>query len=187
MPDSVGSKNKTDFYIVEVRFRVVLQVWKKFLWPNRKSKIERLSCIAKDGAIDSSITKYKSRFFACYKEGVLAGVVSCHPVSKNTLRLRGIYVFAEFRKQNVGVQLVEHVKKVASASEFKEVFGLIRVTNKVFFEKNGFVVYQETNQYEFGPHVLMSCSVDKNSRVIISKKLSKIFDSILRRFFKIQG
>ena len=141
--------------IREVSFETVLPVWKDSLWPGRVSAIEPISCIGFDGQIDISIQNYQGHFFGAYARSELVGVISCHPVTSDMMRLRGIFVKSGNRGQQVGEKLIQKVKDAARQAGMRLVFGLVRERNQSYFEKNGFHFRKKVIGYEFGPHVIM--------------------------------
>jgi predicted N-acetyltransferase YhbS len=141
--------------IREADFETVRQIWHEHLWPGRISKIEEISWISIEGKIDPKITDYTAKFFAAYVGSQLAGVISCHRVSPDVTRLRGLFVMPQFRKQRIGTSLINQVKIQSRKEGAKMVFELVRETNQKYYRLNGFRPYKKQDGYEFGPHVIM--------------------------------
>lgn len=144
-----------NFLIQEVSFSTILPVWQHRLWPGRQSEIEPVSCINKEGKIDPQILLFEAKFFAARFENELLGVVSCHPVSANTMRIRGLFVDENHRNKKVGARLVSRVFEECVAQGTPELFGLVRLKNEIYFKKRGFEIYKSQAGYEFGPHLIM--------------------------------
>ncbi len=143
-----------------ITFEETLPIWSKHLWPGRKSDIEQVSCINQVGDIDVEIKNFSPEFYGCFLKEEMAGVISCHPINKKVLRLRGIYVFEKFRKNGVGSLLIRMVKQRAFEVECQNVFGLVRTINQPYFERHDFAAYKSISGYEYGPHVLMGLGLN---------------------------
>ena len=141
--------------IKEISFEEILPTWKNFLWPERISVIEEVSCIDQSGKIDVSIRQFSSVFFGCISNEELTGVISCHPISRDIMRIRGIYVFQIHRNKGLGRQLISKVIEFSHNRRFQKIFGLVREKNEQYFEGAGFYTYSNTDAFEYGPHVLM--------------------------------
>lgn len=152
-----------DFEIRTISFEEILPVWKNFLWPERVSVIENVSCVDQLGNIDVIIRQYKSEFFGCFESTELIGVVSCHPINQEVMRIRGIYVFEAYRNKKIGRDLIKQVEKTVFEQNYKKIFGLVREKNENYFKGVGFVSYGRTGVFEYGPHVLMEMVNDERN------------------------
>ncbi len=147
-----------DFEIKSISFEEILPIWKNFLWPERTSVIENVSCIDQWGKIDVGIRQFKSEFYGCYFAEKIAGVISCHAISSEVMRIRGIYVFESYRNNRIGSRLISRVKTTTFEQNYKKIFGLVRANNETYFKNAGFVSYGRIGSFEYGPHILMELS-----------------------------
>lgn len=144
--------------IKEVDFATILPIWRDQLWPGRDSVIEPVSCISVEGKIDMNIQKYSAKFFAAYVENEIVGVISCHKVTEEIMRMRGIYVFPQFRGKRVGTTLINQVKIEVRKQGAKGAFTMAREANQKYYRLNGFRPYKKIDGFEFGPHIIMIIS-----------------------------
>ncbi len=144
--------------VKEIDFTTIAEIWREHLWPGRISPIEPVSCINVEGKIDIKIKNYPGKHFGAYAGGELVGVISCHKVSEEMMRLRGIYVFPAFQGKRIGTSLINQVKLEARREKTKVLFAMIREKNQKYFRLNGFRLYRRQEGYEFGPHVIMVAS-----------------------------
>lgn len=144
-----------DFVIEETDFETTYKIWSELLWPGRESKIEPLSAISDDLTIDTSIFRFKAKYLLCRYEGNIIGVLSGHPTSETSYRLRGLYVAEKFRQKGLGTQLLLKQIEYAKEINMKTVWLLGRVYREPLYTSLGFEVVCKTEKFEFGPHYLM--------------------------------
>lgn len=138
-------------------FSEVKPIWEKHLWDSRY-QFEPTSAMLFLGGYDGAIaTKFKPCFFAAEINGKLAGVINGHATSLTDYRLRGLFIFEEFRGKHVGAELIETV--IAEAKIFGSHFfwAAPRASNMALFEKLGFRAFSEpTNEgFLYGPNCYM--------------------------------
>lgn len=92
--------------IKKIKYTEIYEVWYKHLWPHRISPIEPNSAMVFLGGIDIKNMETVPTFFGYYIDNKLVGVNSGHKCSDNSYRSRGIFVFPEFRNQNIGTKLL---------------------------------------------------------------------------------
>ena len=86
--------------------------------------------------------------------GQIAGVLSCFATEAQEFRMRGLYVFPQFRKQGLATALVEKCRDFAIKKGGKTLWTLPRESKKAFYKKRGFTrFFGKTDEYEFGPHL----------------------------------
>ena len=93
--------------IKQITFVEIYQIWSVHLWPHRSSPIESNSAMVFLGGFDLTNMTTKPTFFGYFIDDVLVGVNSGHKCVDNSYRSRGVFVFPEFRKRQIGQRLLE--------------------------------------------------------------------------------
>lgn len=142
--------------ILPCTFEELRPFWSKYLWPNRLSQIEPVSCIDINTGIVSEILALPPPLFFKYEVNLeIIAVVSAQYTSAIDLRSRGLWVRDDFRRTGLGHSLVNYVFGIAAKNKLKRVWTLGRQSNAEFYHKCGFSILSSTNKYEFGPHYIM--------------------------------
>jgi len=145
-----------NFEIIESDFPSIYKIWAEHLWPGRESKIEHVSAISDDLTIDTNILNYQAYYLICKIKEDIIGVLSGHPTSDTSYRLRGLYVHEDYRNKGLGTQLllkqIEHAVKL----NMKKVWLLGRLHREPLYTSLGFEVVCKTDKFEFGPHYQMA-------------------------------
>ena len=142
-------------------FTEVQPVWGTRLWDSRY-KFEPTSALLFLGGYDAAIaTKYTPCFLVAEVNGKMAGVGSCHATSEAHYRVRGLYIFEEFRGMNVGTGLLEAMIEEARLSSRDFLWAAPRVHNVGLFRKLGFKTYSPpTNEgFLYGPNCYMGLNL----------------------------
>lgn len=140
----------------EITFEDIFPIWRDFLWANRISDIKPMSSMTFDRNYDLSIyDNYQPYFCGVFDGDILIGVNSCHQTSASDFRSRGIYIFPEYRKQNISKLLFNFVKQKAVEANTKILWSLPRLTALNSYKAFGFEVCSEVinENVEFGPNV----------------------------------
>ncbi len=147
---------------VEISFEDIYPVWKNFLWPKRKSPIEKTSAMKWRGGYNMDYLNRPAFFFSIQKEDKnLIGVLSCFPTEKEEFRMRGLWVHPEFRGRGLGKILVNRVIHCAEMAGAKKIWSLPRINYKQLYIKFGFSNFVgPTNEFEFGPHYYAMMNLD---------------------------
>lgn len=93
--------------IQTIDFDLISKIWKKNLWPDRTSPIKTHSSMTFKKSYDLSIYSYPATYWGIMYDGDLVGVNSGHRSQKTHYRSRGLYVFPKYRKQGIGVLLLQ--------------------------------------------------------------------------------
>lgn len=144
----------SEFILKEIGFEDIQPVWSEFLWKGRMSEIEPVSVIDHEGNYDLNIKKYPPQFWAIYHESKIVGVNSGIQTSTNFYRSRGIWVHENHRQLDLGSRLLNVVFEKTKALKCRTMWSMPRVATWGFYQKNGFMIYKETDRFEFGPHYL---------------------------------
>ena len=150
-----------DLIILPSSFEEVRPIWQQRLWDS-KYKFEPVSCMLFMGGYDLNIPKnYTPFFLKAVCNGDLAGVVSAHQTSAEHFRLRGVYVFEQFRNQDVASALILHATEIVKTFNVELLWAAPRVSNVGLFEKLNFVRNSEpTNEgFLYGPNCYVSKSL----------------------------
>ena len=166
--------------IRQADFNEILPIWKNQLWPGRKSPIERSSSICLGGGYKMDYLSREVFYFICERSvgplsgpwarrrGPPAGVVSCFATEEKEFRMRGLYVFPQFRSRGIAKALALKCQSVAAEQGGKQLWTLARETKKAFYKKLGFThFFGRTEDYEFGPHLFarMALFTSKTGKV----------------------
>lgn len=92
--------------IQKITFEQIYPIWQMHLWPTRQSKIERTSAMKFRGGYDIDNMSFNPTFFGYFNNTTIVGVNSGHSCVGGSYRSRGLYVFPEFRKHGIGIQLL---------------------------------------------------------------------------------
>lgn len=118
----------------------LLHVWENYLWPNRTSPIELTSAI-KYGKFpyeyDTTYMDMPCMSLGIFVNGEIAGVNSYHRTG-NSVRSRGLYVFEEFRGNNLGARLLAETINQARLSGFEYVWSMPRMSAYRAYSRAGF-------------------------------------------------
>jgi GNAT superfamily N-acetyltransferase len=140
--------------VKEINFDQIREIWHLRLWPERKSKIEPVSIINHLGKLDSRIKKNHPFFWGILKNNEIVGVVSGVQTSATHFRSRGIWVKEDCRGLKYGSFLLQAVFERALSLNCTIVWSMPRCQSWEFYEKNGFIIQEKIDTYEFGPHYL---------------------------------
>lgn len=99
--------------IHQINYETILPIWKNYLWPERISTITNTSAMRYLGGYDIDNMSYTPIFLAYFINDKIAGVNSGHKCKDDGYRSRGLYVFPNFRKQGIGILLLNETIKVA--------------------------------------------------------------------------
>jgi len=141
-------------------FQEVKPIWAEHLWPQRKTPIEATSPIQLGGDIDTTLLEKEAVFLKALlistkpnKSNPIIGVLSGFFTTSEHFRIRGLYVFPDYRRQGVGEALFWQIQKHAAKQDSKKLWSLVRQTAWPFYQSCGFEKISDwTNNYEFGPN-----------------------------------
>ena len=142
------------FDIQPCDFSEVLPVWEKHLWPGRKSPIEPTNPISHTGEYVLSLSQAEHFFLKALEGDQICGVISAIRTGEDHLRVRGIFVFPQFRKKGVGSALIKQVIKRANDMGVKTLWSLPRKSAYPFYSSNNFEPKGPwfEGEMEFGAH-----------------------------------
>lgn len=137
-----------------ISFEEILPVWSKYLWPNRKSPIKPLSSIKYLGGYDMAIYNNKPTFIGLFADTTLIGVNSGFLTSPNYYRVRGIYIFPEYRGKNLSELIFSALDKIALDEGAKYVWSMPRKSALSVYLRHGFLRTSDWFEegVEFGPN-----------------------------------
>lgn len=145
------------FYIKEIEFETIFQVWKYQLWPGRVSDIKPMSSMTYDGRYDLEIyEKYTPTFWGVFEQGTdkLAAVNSGHRTSDTMYRSRGLYTYEEFRGKGVTRLLFAALIEKAKSQGSVVIWTVPRKGSHYAYESAGFAMTSAwfDENVEFGPN-----------------------------------
>lgn len=133
--------------IVPIGWPEVKQIWSEHLWPDRKD-INRMSSMSDAHNLDKNIFKakyntsesnYQPYFFGCRIDNILVGVNSGHQTSDTHFRSRGLFVLPNYRRLNIGTELLLATIKKAQQQKCKIIWTMPRKTALATYENVGFI------------------------------------------------
>ncbi len=129
---------KMNILIEKIDWKITNKIWMKHLWPDRVSKINKMSSMLYLGGFDLDIyNKYIPSFFGAYIDGVIVGVNSGHGCNQ-TYRSRGLFVFQEYQNKGIARMLMNDLFVQAQNEGFTTVWSYPRFESLGFYEKLGF-------------------------------------------------
>lgn len=151
-------------YIEKISFELIKSFWAEHLWPGRQSAIEPVSCINSNGSIDLTLRDFTPNFYGAFKDSRLLGVVSFSQTSPSEVRLRGICVHPEHRRQGISRRLFEEGRKESlTIPSARRLWTMGRLINIDYYGRLGFAPGVQINKFEFGPHSLMFLDLTKET------------------------
>jgi GNAT superfamily N-acetyltransferase len=140
--------------IYETDYNTIRPIWSERLWDSRY-KFESTSAMLFLGGYDAEIAiKYKPIFFKAVYNGQIAGVISGHKSSTDHYRLRGLYIFPEFRGKRISQKLIQKIIDQARSENCTMVWAAPRIASLPHFLKIGFHQSSEFTEegFLYGPN-----------------------------------
>jgi GNAT superfamily N-acetyltransferase len=134
--------------IRKITFEQIYPIWQLHLWPTRQSKIERTSAMKFFGGYDIENMSFDPTFFGYFFNNQLVGVNSGHSCVDGSYRSRGLFVFPEFRKHGIGVQLLRAAITQAHAEYAYCIWSYPKKSSWTTYEKAGFTLASNWEQSE---------------------------------------
>lgn len=136
--------------IKNISYEQIFEIWSYHLWANRKSPIEPVSAMIYKSGYDLKNFNFSPNFFAYFVDDKVAGVNSGHRCFDNSYRSRGLFVFPEYRKQGIGIKLLEATIEQGTKEHCEFVWSYPRFNSWTTYEKAGFVLTSEWSEGETG-------------------------------------
>jgi len=147
-------------HVLRISFEEILPVWRNHLWVERQSPILPMSTMVNGGGIDLSIrSNYSPYFFGAFGNNRILGVLSGHSTSHKDFRLRGLYVYPDFRGQGVASKLLSHLQAIASLENRKCIWTFPRQTSWPVYQKFGFIQTSPWTPGEIGANAYASMRI----------------------------
>lgn len=129
--------------IKNISWKTIQPIWQNHLWPTRESPIETHSAMTwpYDGEVseyDMEIFNYEATFCGVFVDGVLAAVGSGHKSSDKHYRMRGFWVFPEYRHQGYLTMMLDILCNKATVQGCDIIWGIPRYANILAYTKFGF-------------------------------------------------
>lgn len=137
---------------VNITFEEILAIWKNKLWHNRKSIIEKVSCMVYLGGFDTSIYNNNPTYFAIIKDNKILAVNSGHMSTNQYYRSRGLWVDENYRRKGLTYILFDALYKQARLEKAKYIWSFPRENSLHAYIKNGFTISSNVIENELGPH-----------------------------------
>jgi len=134
--------------IVKISFEEILEIWQTYLWPTRISKIESHSAMLLDGTMTLQNWQYQPSYFAFKLDNNIVGCNSGHKCEDNSYRSRGLFVFPEYRKKGIGVELLKYTVQQGIDEGCNLVWSYPRQSSWNTYQKTGFSLYSDWHQGE---------------------------------------
>ena len=126
------------FQVEEISFDEILSVWQSKLWPDRKSPIKTHSSMTLLREIDMDVYNYTASYFGIFYNKNLIGVNSGHKSSKTEYRSRGLWVDLEYRRQGLGVLLLQKTQDQARIENCSLIWSIPRKESLAVYLSAGF-------------------------------------------------
>jgi N-acetylglutamate synthase-like GNAT family acetyltransferase len=120
-----------------IDFETIEKIWNNHLWPNRTSPIKTHSAMMHLGGYDMGNYNLPVFFIGYYDNNKLIGTNSYHYCTDNSLRIRGLWVHNDFRKQGIASNLIKYVIDHKDQSGY--IWAYPRRTSLNIFNSLGFV------------------------------------------------
>lgn len=130
--------------IKEIDFTTIKSIWQENLWPDRNDITPLSNMRYKDTPNLAISYTYTPIFFAYYVGNDIAGVNSGHCSSRFHFRSRGLFVFPQYRYNNIGKTLLEYTIKLAITKNKKYCWSLPRKTALKTYLNAGF---EQTSEF----------------------------------------
>jgi GNAT superfamily N-acetyltransferase len=136
--------------IVTINYDDIYQVWKNYLWPDRKSDITETSAMTFLGGYDIVNMSYTPTFFGYIENNKLLGVNSGHMCVNNSYRSRGLFVFSDARQRGIGSKLLIATIEQGCKESATFVWSYPKQTSWKTYEKAGFGLSSPWEPSELG-------------------------------------
>lgn len=136
--------------IKNISYEQIYEIWSYYLWADRVSPIEPISAMVYQSGYDLKNFEYSPSFFAYYINNKIVGVNSGHRCFDNSYRSRGLFVFPEYRRQGIGIHLLQATIEQGIKEQCKFVWSYPRFTSWSTYERAGFTLTSEWSTSETG-------------------------------------
>lgn len=140
-----------------VDFEIIHDLWKNYLWPDRKSDIETHSAMLVSGEYELKNFRYPATFFAYYIEDKIIGCNSGHKCCDGTYRSRGLFVLPEYRKKGIGKELLLATIEQGNKENPKFVWSYPRIESWSAYRSAGFKLFSPWKNDETGINAYCKC------------------------------
>jgi len=144
--------------IKQITYEDIEHIWKNYLWPERKSRIEPTSAMCYLNGYDLKNLNYIPTFFAFYENSQIAGVNSGHLCSDKGYRSRGLYVFENYRNRGIGTLLLKATIDQAIKEKSSYVWSYPKLTSWNTYNNAGFNLSSDWHDSELGQNAY--CKLD---------------------------
>lgn len=140
--------------LTEITWETIKVIWENYLWVGRED-IRPISTMTFAGPIDMQIKKlYSPIFYGCFDNSKLVGVISGHQTSTDSYRVRGIYVFDEYRGKGIAQILFSSIENHAKLLGVKYIWSYPRLSALPAYLKFGFTATGAIENTGFsGPNI----------------------------------
>ena len=148
--------------VLESDFNTIKPVWAHHLWDSRY-KFESASEMLYLGGYDSDISKkFKPTFLKAVCNEQFAGVISGHKSSADHYRMRGLFVFSEFRGLGISQMLINRIIDQARLENCKMIWAAPRASSLPHLLKAGFVQTSDFTDkgFLYGPNCYVAKLID---------------------------
>jgi GNAT superfamily N-acetyltransferase len=134
--------------IIKISFEEIFDLWQIHLWPTRISKIESHSAMLLNGTITLSNFNYHATYFAYKLDNKIVGCNSGHKCEDNSYRSRGLFVFPEYRKQGIGIELLKATIQQGKEENSNLIWSFPRKSSWNTYKTAGFTLVSEWSNCE---------------------------------------
>lgn len=134
--------------IEKCSFKEIFDIWHNHLWPNRISKIESHSAMLMHGTLTLGNFNYDPSYFIYKDNNKILGCNSGHKCQDNSYRSRGLYVFPEFRKQGIGLELLKATINQGKFENCNMIWSYPRRSSWSVYQKAGFALVGDWHECE---------------------------------------
>lgn len=136
--------------IAQIAFEDIYPIWSKHLWADRITPITPSSAMNYLNGYDLKNMSYDPIFFAYYYNNEIVGVNSCHRCIDGGYRSRGLYVFPNFRKQGIGISLLQAAISQGKKDNSDYIWSYPKLQSWTTYYKAGFTLSSDWEKSELG-------------------------------------
>ena len=136
--------------IKKITYEDIEHIWKNYLWPERKSRIEPTSAMCYLNGYDLKNLNFNPTFFAYIQDDDIAGVNSGHRCLDNGYRSRGLFVFPKYRHKGIGTSLLLETIRQGKSEQCTYVWSYPKHNSWGTYHKAGFTLSSDWQDSELG-------------------------------------
>jgi len=130
------------FKLSNCTWEEIKPIWQNELWPGRED-VEPVNSMCRNGGHDKIIKKAVPYFLKYHDDDTVLGVISGHISSDTDFRVRGIFVYPEYRKQGISQILFAGIEAKAIWNGSKILWSYPKIPALNVYLRYGFTTFGE--------------------------------------------